>query len=148
MESMLSNYMHLDNAPHRLYKPTPVTVGEFATALDGIEIEQQKNADFLRNPCPSIEPNEFHKQASIAQKIAQDLSIRESQGLPPAWGNLAHRQEVILYGTSRLRAAVTAWINAAQNDETYGESRTWWINSLMIELVSDPSNFHLSYHQH
>ena len=84
MESMLSNYMHLDNAPHCLYKPTPLTVGEFATALDGIKIEQQKNTNFLRNPCPSIEPNEFHKQASIAQKIAQDLSIRKSQGLPPA----------------------------------------------------------------
>ena len=127
---MLSNYTHLDNAPHHLYKPTPVTAGKFATAFDGIEIEQQKNADFLRNPCPSIEHNEFHKQASIAQKIAQDLSIRESQGLPPAQGNLAHGQEVISYGTSCLCAAVMAWINAVQNDETYGESYTWWINSL------------------
>ena len=84
MESMLSNYAHLDDAPRCPYKPTPVTVGEFVTALDGIEIEQQKNTDFLRNPCPSIEPNEFRKQASIAQKIVQDLSIQESQGLPPA----------------------------------------------------------------
>ena len=146
MESMLSNYAHPDDAPRCPYKPTPITMGEFATALDAIEIEQQKNADFLKNPYPPIEPNEFHKQASTAQKLAQDLSVQESLGWPPARPDLAHGQEVILYGTSRLRAAVTAWIHAAQNDETYGESRTWWMSSLMFEVVSDPSGSPLSYH--
>ena len=114
-------------------------MGEFATALNVIEIEQQKNADFLKNPYPPIEPNKFHKQAGAAQKLAQDLSVQESLGWPLARPDLAHGQEVILYGTSRLCAAVTAWIHAAQNDETYGESHTWWMSSLMFEVVSDPS---------
>jgi len=148
MESRLSNYAHPDDAPCHPYKPTPVTMGEFATALDVIEIKQQKNADFLKNPYPPIEPNELHKQASTAQKLAQDLSVLESLGWPPACPDLAHGQEVILYGTSRLRAAVTAWIHAAQNNETYGESCTWWMSSLMFEVVSDPSGSPLSYHRH
>ena len=110
--------MHPDHAPHCPYKPTLITAGKFVTALNGIEIEQQKISDSLKNPYPPIEPNEFHKQASIAQKLAQSLSIQESQGLLLAHHDLAHRQEVILYGTSYLHAAVMAWIHAAQNNET------------------------------
>ena len=148
MENMLSNYTHPDDAPRRPYKPTPVTADEFAAALNQIEIEHEKNADFLKNPCPTIEPKEFHKQASSALKVAQDLSIRESRGLPSARTDLAHGQEVILYGTSRLHAAVTAWIHAVQEDKIYDQSRSWWMSSLMSEVVSHLPDCHLSCHQH
>jgi hypothetical protein len=135
MENMLSDYGHPDCAPRRPYQPSPVTTGEFMTALNQIEVEQQKNADFLKNPYP-IDFIEFHKQASTAQKLAQDLSIKEARGLRSPQTNLAHGQEVILYGTSRLRTAVKAWIQAVQEDETYDQSRTWWMSSLTSEVVS------------
>jgi hypothetical protein len=136
MENMLSDYTHPDYVPRRSYKPAPVTGDEFATAVDQIEVEHEKNADFLKNPYPAIESNEFHKLASTAQQLAQDLSIQESRGLPLVRNDLAHGQEVILYGTSRLRAAVTEWINAAQKDDGYDQSRSWWMTSLMVEVVS------------
>lgn len=101
-----------------IYNSVPVTMGKFMTALNQLEVEHQKNADFLKNPYPAIEPNEFYKQASTAQKLAQDLSSWGSRGLPLAWKDLAHGQEVILYGTLHLHAAVMAWIEAIQ-EETY-----------------------------
>lgn len=137
MENMLSNHGHPEYAPRRPYKPSSVTTGEFMTALNQIEVEHQKNADFLKNPYPAIEFNEFHKQAGTAQMLAEDLSLGESRGLPSARKNLAHGQEVILYGTSRLRTAVNAWIQAVQEDETYDQSRTWWMSSLSSEVVSE-----------
>jgi hypothetical protein len=145
MENMLSHYAHSDSAPRRPYKPAPVTTGELMTALNEIEVEHQKNADFLTNPYLTVEPTEFHQQAITAQQVAHDLSIRESRGLPPARNDLAHGQEVLLYGTSRLRAAVTAWIHARQND-AYDESRSWWMSALMIETVSDLRDCHLFCH--
>ena len=135
MENMLSDYGDLNCAPHHPYQPSPVTTSEFMTALNQIEVKHQKNADFLQEPCP-IEFIEFDKQASTAQKLAQDLIIMEGQGLRLPQNHLAHGQEVILYGTSRLRAAVKAWIQAVQEDETYDQSRTWWMTSLMSEVVS------------
>lgn len=143
MESMLSNYPNPDDAPRRPYKPVPVTTGQFTTMLNQLEEEHQKNADFLKNPYPAIETNGFYEQASTAQNLAQDLSIRESGGLPPARADLAHGQEVILYGTSRLRAAVTAWIQDIQ-EETYAEFRPWWMNCLTAEVVSDYCDCHIS----
>ena len=47
-------------------------------SLNQIEVEHQKNADVLKNPYPAIEFNEFHKQASTAQMLAEDLSMEQS----------------------------------------------------------------------
>jgi hypothetical protein len=65
--------------------------------------------------------------------------------LTPARNDLAHGQEVILYGTSRLRAAVKVWIRAMQ-EETYDQSSLWWMNSLTCEAVSDLRNCNVIYH--
>jgi hypothetical protein len=145
MENMLASYGHPNSAPRRPYQPTPVTTGDFTTALNQLEVEHQKNADFLQNPYPAIGRDEFYKWAGTAQRLAEDLSIRESRGLTPARNDLAHGQEVVLYGTSRLRAAVMAWILATQQ-ETYDESSFWWMNSLTCEVVSDLSDFYVVYH--
>jgi hypothetical protein len=145
MENMLDSYGHPDSAPRRPYQPAPVTTSEFTTALNQLEVEHQKNTEFLKNPDPAIEHEEFYKRASTAHNIAQDLSFRESRGLTPARNDLAHGQEVILYGTSRLRAAVKAWIRAMQ-EETYDQSSLWWMNSLTCEAVSDLRNCNVIYH--
>ena len=92
MENMLSDYTHPDYVPCHSYKPAPVTGDEFATAVDQIEVEHEKNAGFLKNPYPAIKSNEFHKLVSTAQQLAQDLSIWESRGLPLVQNNLAHGQ--------------------------------------------------------
>jgi hypothetical protein len=145
MENMLASYGHPDSAPRRPYQPVPVTTGEFTTALNQLEVEHQKNTEFLKNPDPAIEPEEFYERARTAQNIAQDLSLRESRGLTPARNDLAHGQEVILYGTSCLRAVVKAWIRAMQ-EETYEQSSLWWMNSLTCEAVSDLRNCNVIYH--
>jgi hypothetical protein len=108
MESILSTHVHPNNAPCHPYIPSPVTTSKLETALNEIEVEHQKNADFLKNPHPGIEPNDFHKQASTGHQLAQDLCIWESSSLPLAQNNLAHGQEVILYGTSCLHTVVMA----------------------------------------
>lgn len=136
MENFLSNSAH-PGTPRRSYKPLPVTSAEFTSAMNQIEVEHQKNAEFLMNPYPTHEYNEFHKLASTVLQATKDLSIRESGSVRPERMDLAHGQEVIFYGTSRLRAAVDAWIEAAQTDENYTQSRHAWMSGLMLELVSD-----------
>jgi hypothetical protein len=136
METFFSNSAH-PGIPRRSYEPLPVTRAEFTSAVNQIEVEHQKNAEFLMNPYPTHEYDEFHKLASIALQAAKDLSIRETGGVRPERMHLAHGQEVILYGTSRLRAAVDAWIEAVQTDENYSQSRHRWMSGLMFELVSD-----------
>ena len=74
MESMLSYYTQ-DDAPQHPYQTTPVTMGEFITALNQIEVEHQKNAEFLKNPDSVIRLDEFCKQVMAAQKVAEDVSI-------------------------------------------------------------------------
>jgi len=123
MESIPFYYTQ-DNEPLHLYQTTPVTMGEFITALNQIEVEHQKNAKFLKNLNSAIQLDEFHKQATAAQKVAEDVSIQENMGFPPPHNDLAHGQEVILYATSCLHAVVTAWINVVQNG-TYKESCSW-----------------------
>jgi hypothetical protein len=137
MEDMLSCYTNLESMPCQPYKPAP-TSGEFTTTLNEIEVEHQKNANFLENPHPTVQPTEFQEQAIAAQQVAHELSILENtSGLLPAWNDLAHGQEVLLYGTSRLRTAITAWIHAVENDEDYGESWLWWVSSIFYETVSE-----------
>jgi hypothetical protein len=143
MEDMLSCYADTNNAPCHPYKPVPVTMSELTTMLNQLEVEHQKNADFLKNPYPTTETDEFYKQAGIAQNLAHDLSIWESGGLPPAQTDLAHGQEVILYGMSHLHAAVMAWIQVIQ-EGTYDEFHTWWMECLMGEVVSDYCDCHIS----
>jgi hypothetical protein len=133
---MLSCYADPDDAPCRPYHPVPVTMSKLTTILNQLEVEHQKNADFLKNPYPTTETDGFYKQASIAQQLAHNLSIQESGGLPPAQTDLAHGQEVILYGTSCLHAAVTAWIQVIQ-EGMYDEFHTWWMECLTGEVVSD-----------
>jgi hypothetical protein len=118
-------------------------MSKLTTVLNQLQVEHQKNADFLKNPYPTTETDEFYKQASIAQSLAHDLSIRESGGLPPAQTDLVHGQEVILYGMSHLHATVMAWIQVIQ-EGTYDEFRTWWMECLMGEVVSDYCDCHIS----
>jgi hypothetical protein len=82
MENMVSNYGHPNCAPCHPYKPSPVTTREFMTALNQIEVKHQNNVEFLKNPYPAIDYDELHKQAGTAQKLVQNLSIVERQGLP------------------------------------------------------------------
>jgi hypothetical protein len=138
MEAMLSRYTNLKSVLRQPYKPDPVTAGEFATALNQIEAKHQKNTEFLENPHPTVNPTEFHEQAIAAQQVAHDLITREStMGLLPARNNLAHGQEVLLYGTSPLRAAIMAWIHAVDNEEDYNESRLEWVSCIFHETVSE-----------
>jgi len=73
---------HGDDAPWRPYQTTPVTTGEFIMALNQIEVEHQKNAEFLKNPDSVIRLDEFRKQAMAAQKVAEDVSIQENRAFP------------------------------------------------------------------
>jgi hypothetical protein len=131
----------MEYAHNRPCKPATVTNGEFTAALSEMEVAHQKNTDFLTNPYPAVNPAEFHDQARTAQQLAQNLSSVESRGMLPVANDLSHGQEVILYATSRLRAALTEWIDVIKNDVEYEmvESRAWWINALMFEMVSDRS---------
>jgi len=134
MESMQSYYTQ-DNAPQCPYQTTPVTTGEFITALNQIEVEHQKNAKFLKNLNSVIQLDEFHKQATVAQKVAEDVSIQENRGIPLPHDDLAHGQEVIFYATSHLYAMVTAWIDVVQNGP-YKGCHPWWMTSLAYKVVS------------
>ena len=135
MENLL-DYAHPTALPPCAYQPTPVNPDKFITALNQIEVEHEKNAGFLKNPSPAVDPEEFHKQVSGALKLAKDLSTQESRGLPSARPDLAHGQEVILYGTSRLRATLAVWLCSVQEDWLYHWSRNWWMDSLLFEVVS------------
>jgi len=134
MENMQSYYTQ-DNAPRRPYQTTPVTMGEFIMALNQIEVEHQKNAKFLKNPDSVIRLDKFCKQATAAQKVAEDVSIQENRGIPPPHDDLAHVQEVIFYATSCLCAMVTAWINVVWNGP-YKGCCSWWMTGLAYEMVS------------
>ena len=101
MESMRSYYTQ-DDAPWCPYQTTPVTMGKFITALNQIEVEHQKNAEFFKNLNSVIWLDEFHKQVTAAQKVAEDVSIQENRGVPLPHNDLAHQQEVIFYATSCL----------------------------------------------
>jgi hypothetical protein len=116
MEKFFSNSAH-PGIPCCSYKPLPVTRAKFTSTVNQIEVEHQKNAEFLMNPYPTHEYNEFHKLASTILQVAKDLSIHESRGMRPEQMDLEHGQEVILYGTSHLCAAVDVWIEAAQTDQ-------------------------------
>jgi len=133
MESMWSYTQ--DNAPQCLYQTTPVTMDEFIMALNQIEVKNQKNAKFHKNPNSAIQLDEFHKQAMAAQKVAEDVSIQENRGVPPPHNDLAHGQEVIFYATSHLHAVTTAWINVVQNG-SYEGCHPWWMTGLAYEMVS------------
>ena|ERR1700676_863939 len=133
MENM--DYRRPDCAPRRPCEPSPVTTREFMTAWNHIEVEHQNNVEFLKDPYPTIDYDDFCKRAETAQKLAQDLSVVEREGLPSPPDRLAYGQEVIFYGTSRLRTAVTAWIQARQ-DETYNQTWVWWMTWLRAEMVS------------
>ena len=140
MQNMVSESGHLEYDPHHPDKPAVVTTSEFMAALNDIQSAHHQNVDCLNNPSPAVPVKEFHQQTSTAEELAQTLSDLESQGLLPALHDLAHGQEVILYATSRLRAALSAWIDAVHNRVTYDEdgSRVWWLNCLMWEVVRDP----------
>jgi len=110
-------------------------MGEFITALNQIEVEHQKNAEFLKNPDSVIQLDEFCKQAMAAQKVAEDVSIQKNRGVPPPPNDLAHGEEVIFYATSCTHAMVTVWINVVRNGP-YKGCRPWWMTGLAYEMVS------------
>jgi hypothetical protein len=138
MENLCSQYANYDHAPRRRYRPAAVSTTEYTETLHAIELAHQENADFLRSPNPIVEPTVFHRQAETTERLARRLSQLERQGIDPAPADLAHGQEVIFYATSRLRSALTTWIDVAKNDPTYSEqARIYWLQMLMSEVVSD-----------
>jgi hypothetical protein len=136
METMLSKYPNLWDAPRRPYIPQAVTMAEFVAMSNEIDAARQQNTELLQNPQLAVDSEEFHTKAEEAQIWARQLNHMETMGMPPAQNDLAHGQEVVIYATSRLRAAVSAWIHAVENDEEYDECRIWWMDRLMFEVVS------------
>jgi hypothetical protein len=111
-------------------------MAEFSAMSNEIDAARQQNTQVLQNPQLAVDSEEFYTKAEEAQAYARQLNHMETMGVPPAQDNLAHGQEVIIYGTSRLRAAVSAWIYAIDNDDGYDEWRIWWMERLMFEVVS------------
>jgi hypothetical protein len=99
-------------------------MAEFMAMLNEIDATCQQNTELLQNRQLAVDSEEFHMKAEEAQSSAQQLNHMETMGMPPAQNDLAHGQEVIIYATSRLCAAVSAWIHAVENDEAYDECCT------------------------
>lgn len=122
--------------------PESGSTEEYDQMMADIHDARYQNLELLRNPQPPTDQALFHETATYARLWAEKLYEKSNDtDISVEDQKLAERQEIILYGTSRLRAAVMAWSTASQRKD-YTEWNRHWLNGLMDEIVSENSGLH------
>lgn len=125
----------MDPIPSR--KPDTSRTTRSVQIIADLQQARSENLDILQNPQPPTDHHAFHQSVEDARGWVEMLDTRGNAELPAA-RHLAERQELIAYGTSRLRTAVGAW-SSAMHYEDYNDWRGRWLTGLLGEVVS----FHL-----